>query len=172
MMLQKIATFSINYQSPEDGQSYSGSFTVKKLSVMDVSRIRQRVAQLNGGMHHDLDDDGNATGKGVDWSTEQMNAMIAHLDVAVKTAPPWWNLEEVSDFGLLKAVYDEVQKFEETFRNRGRPNAGSAVGGAGGANATGLGGVGAEGSGAVASAPVSSGRVAEVVGAQVPVALD
>ena len=171
-MLQKTHTFSIDYTSPEDGQRYMGAFTCRKLSIMDLSKMRMRTAQMNGGMHCVRDDNGNPTGHGVDEHTEFFNGMLAQLEVSIVTAPPWWNMETISDTDLVRKVYQEVEKFEQTFRDRGRASANGAVVGQGGAGSAGHGAAGAAGGGAVASAANAGGRVEAVVGAQVLAALE
>jgi hypothetical protein len=169
-MLQRIHTFSVDYLSADDGSRYTGSFTVRRLSIMDLSKLRQRVAQLNGGYHYVTDDEGNDTGQGIDWGTEQMNTMLAHLEIAVQTCPPWWKLDELADVGLMRAVYDEVQKWEDTFRGRGRANAAPSLGGE--AGAAGPGAVGAVGGGAGHPQASVGGRATALVGAEVSAALD
>ena len=175
-MIQRTHTFSIDYTSPEDGQRYAGSFTVKKLSIMDLSKMRMRTAQLSGGMHcvtvEDADGNDVATGQGIDSNTEFFNSMLAQLETSIVTAPPWWKLEDLSDVELVRSVYREVEKFEQTFRNRGRAGADGALLGSGGVSATGHGASGAEGSGAGASSANAGGRAQAVVGAQVLAALE
>lgn len=171
-MLQKTHTFSIDYTSPEDGQRYAGAFTCRKLSIMDLSKMRMRTAQLNGGMHCVRDDNGDPTGQGVDEHTEYFNSMLSQLEVSVVTAPQWWDLGTISDADLVRKVYEEVEKFEQTFRNRGRAVAPNAVVGAGGEGTPGHGATGAAGGGASGAPAYAGGRVEAVVGAQVLAALE
>lgn len=171
-MIQRTHTFPIDYTSNEDGERYSGSFTVKKLSIMDLSRMRMRTAQLSGGMHCVTDDNGNATGQGIDSNTEFFNSMLSQLEVSIVIAPPWWKFDDMSDVELVRQVYKEVEKFEQTFRNRGRAGANGAVVGAGGGGAGGHGAGGAEGGGTGLAQANAGGRAQAVVGAQVLAALE
>ena len=171
-MLQKTHTFSIDYTSPEAGQRYAGAFTCRKLSIMDLSKMRMRTAQMNGGMHCVRDDDGNPTGHGVDEHTEYFNSMLAQLEVSLVTYPQWWDLGTISDADLVRRVYQEVEKFEQTFRNRGRAGANGTVVGSGGEVAPGHGAGGAAGGGTVPATSDAGGRVTQVVGAQVLAALE
>lgn len=107
-------TFSIDYNSEQDGIRYKGSFTIKKLSIRDLAALGVRKAQLNGGMHFT-----EATpGRGVDEQTDDFNNMIAHLEISIKDAPSWWNLDQITDVELLGIVFKEVIGFEQSFLAR------------------------------------------------------
>lgn len=107
-------TFHIDYNSAQDGMRYKGDFTIKKLSIRDLSALGVRKAQLNGGMHFDPAN----PGRGVSEDTDDLNNTIAHLELSVASAPPWWDLEKVTDVGLLGAVFKEVFAFEQSFLAR------------------------------------------------------
>ncbi len=105
-------TFHINYLSEVEEQRYEGVFTVRKLNVRDVGSLGVRKAQLNGGLHYDED----KPGYGVDAQTDNFNGVIAHLEIAVTSAPKWWKLDEIYDVALIYKVYKEVTSFENSFR--------------------------------------------------------
>lgn len=107
-------TFSVDYNSEQDGTRYKGSFTIKKLSIRDLAALGVRKAQLNGGMHFN---DSNP-GRGVDEQTDDFNNMIAHLELSIKDAPAWWNLDQITDVELLGVVFKEVIGFEQSFLSR------------------------------------------------------
>lgn len=112
-------TFSIDYTSPVDDRRYIGKFTTKKLTISDVATLGVRKAQLNGGMHHDA----SSPGMGVDAATDNLNSMIAHLDVCLEEVPEWWNLADITDADLLALVFEEVVKHESSFhRSAGERN--------------------------------------------------
>lgn len=111
-----LHTFQIDYASELDDRRYFGTFTTKKLSISDVAALGVRKAQLNGGFHHDPE----KPGAGVDSNTDNFNAMIAHLDIALVQTPPWWDLEEITDGELIARVFEEVVKHENTFLGRKR----------------------------------------------------
>jgi len=103
-------SFSIDYFSEADDRRYMGTFTVKKLTIGDLSRLGQRKAQLCGGLSYDPE-----SGKGVDAATAMLNEMIAHCEISLITRPEWFNSDEITDVGLLNAVYEEVAAFESNF---------------------------------------------------------
>ena len=113
---QLTKTFNIDYVSLIDDVRYQGAFTTKKRSIADISALGVRKAQLNGGLHNDP----STPGRGVDPDTDDLNSMIAHLDICLIQYPKWWNLNEIADVGLLRAVYEEVAEFETSFLNRTR----------------------------------------------------
>ncbi len=106
-----LKTFEVDYHSEVDGRRYRGKFMSKKMSIRDLAALGVRKSQLNGGMHYDLAHPGH----GVDEQTDEFNNMIAHLEIALKEVPTWWNLDEITDIGLIGRVYKEVISFENTF---------------------------------------------------------
>lgn len=107
-------TFSIDYNSAQDGMRYKGTFTIKKLSIRDIAALGVRKAQLNGGMYYNE----SVPGRGVDEQTDDFNNMIAHLELSIKDAPAWWNLDQITDVELLGLVFKEVIGFENSFLRR------------------------------------------------------
>jgi hypothetical protein len=59
--------------------------------------------------------DEDKPGFGVDSSTDDLNAMVAHLELAIVNAPTWWKLEEITDLNLISKVFSEVSSFETSF---------------------------------------------------------
>jgi hypothetical protein len=115
-------TFAVDYMSEQDRMRYKGNFTIKKLSIRDLAALGVRKAQLNGGMHYD----DSHPGRGVDEQTDDFNNMIAHLELSIKEAPEWWNLDNVTDVDLMGHVFKEVIAFEQSFLAR---KAGAAIAG-------------------------------------------
>ncbi len=114
-----LKTFNIDYTSDVDDVRYQGSFTTKKLSIADTSAVGVRKSQLNGGMYHHPD----RPGMGVDEDVDNINAMIAHMQISLVTTPKWWDINTLPDMGLLSEVYKEVAAFENSFHNRRKPTA-------------------------------------------------
>jgi len=102
----------------EDGVAQPGTFTAKRLSVMERSKLATRRSQLSGGMYCVRDDDGKPTGQGIDPQTDYINTMIAHLEISLIQKPIWFKFEELTDMGLVGEVYDKVIDFEMTFFRR------------------------------------------------------
>ena len=109
-----IKVFHVEFQSELDDTTYQGTFTCKKLSISDRSRMGVVKAQLSGGLHYDP----AKPGYGIDATTDDFNAVLAHLTVAITDAPDWWNLDEMSDVGIIYEVYKEVAEHEASFRKR------------------------------------------------------
>jgi hypothetical protein len=107
-------TFSVDYNSEQDGMRYKGQFTIQKLGIRALAALGVRKAQLNGGMHHDESN----PGRGVDEQTDDFNNMIAHFELSVKEAPEWWDLDKITDVELLGIVFKEVLEFEQSFLSR------------------------------------------------------
>jgi len=113
--MKKQHIFEINYRSEVDDTTYSGTFTAKKLSVRDQSKLNVRKAQLNGGLYHMPDN----PGCGIDEYTDEFNQILAHLEVAIINAPQWWDLDQIGDSGVIVEVFKEVATFENSFLTRG-----------------------------------------------------
>lgn len=111
-----IKVIHIKYHSDIDDMLYEGDFTIKKLSILDSAALGVRKAQLNGGMHHNPE----KPGYGIDEDTDSFNAMIAHLQISITNAPKWWNMETISDVGLITEIYRGVIEFENSFHHRRR----------------------------------------------------
>ena len=110
-----LHTFSVDVLASNQ-QRYEGQFTTKKLSIRDLTSVGVRKVQLNGGMHFSA----TAPGQGIDEGTDDLNSMIAHLEVALTSYPRWWNLDEITDMTVLGSVYREVISFENSFLRRGQ----------------------------------------------------
>jgi len=153
--INTMHTWNFHFKSEIDGRTYEGQFTCKKLSIMEISRLGVRKVQLNGGFHYNED----RPGYGVEPHIDNMNSMLAHLELAVIQAPVWFNPEVIYDPSLLRAIYGEVAKFENSFfrsqRSVPEPGQGSPDDRSGESQESG-----------------SAGRVAEVGGSQVQPSLD
>lgn len=117
-----LHTFSVDV--PSERRRYAGTFTTKKLSIRDLSQVGVRKVQLNGGMHYDS----TKPGQGIDAATDELNSMVAHMELALTAAPDWWNLDDITDPAVLTAVYSEVISFENTFLGRGKASGGAGSG--------------------------------------------
>jgi hypothetical protein len=109
--IARTKQFYISHKSNIDGQLYEGQFTTKKLSVRDLARIGVRKTQLNGGFYYDA----NTPGQGIDPQTDYVNAMVAHMELALSQAPLWFNLDTIIDTELLGVVFTQVMEFENSF---------------------------------------------------------
>lgn len=108
--MQLTKSFSINFYSKILKETFSGTFTTKKLTVGDLSKIGLIKAQLSGGYVYD-----EVQGRGVDATTNLLNEMVAHCQVSLIQTPDWFNPSDVSDLELLRVVYEEVASFEANF---------------------------------------------------------
>lgn len=103
--------FFFRFQSSLDGKVYEGQFTSKKLSIRDITMLGVRKVQLNGGFHYDE----NRPGQGIEEHIDQLNAMIAHLEIALIQWPAWFNLDLIYDPELLTRLYAKIMEFENSF---------------------------------------------------------
>ncbi len=128
-------TIHVRYESEDDDCTYEGPFKITKLSINGFNKQQIRKMHLNGGYHHDADNPGAGISKGLDL----FNDMLAHLEVAVLEAPDWWDLDNITDVGLINAVHKEVIVFENSFPGKGRraENGGGEVTGSGEASSSG-----------------------------------
>lgn len=112
---QKITkVFHIDYTSEIDDARYQGAFTTKKLSIQTRAKMGVVKAQLSGGMHYDSE----RPGYGIDSTTDDFNAILAHITVALTDTPNWWNLDDIGDLNIIYEVYKEVAEHENSFRKR------------------------------------------------------
>lgn len=90
----------------DDGHLYTGDLTVKRLTLDDIRRSSIRKAELNGGMPVES----------IDVAMRNINAMLAHLEVAVIKSPEWWKPADFYSADPLAEVYEGVMAFERSFR--------------------------------------------------------
>ncbi len=109
-----LHTFNVDVLT--DRRRYTGAFTTKKLSIRDLTQLGVRKVQLNGGLHYDHLN----PGKGVDHATDELNSMVAHMELALTSIPDWWDLDNITDMSVLTTVYSEVISFENSFLGRGQ----------------------------------------------------
>jgi hypothetical protein len=98
--------FHVTWEDPETRQTYGGDFTVRRMTIGDMRRIGIRKAEMNGGQSTEA----------LDKSIGYVNAMLAHLEVALVKRPEWWKPDNFYSADLIAQVYEEVMKFEDSFR--------------------------------------------------------
>lgn len=165
-MLKRQNTFSFDEFSKEENKQYTGKFTARIATFGDKTKINVRRSQLLGGMYCVRDDDGVATGRGVDEETEWTAYMRAYLEQVIVQSPEWFKFDDpengIVDHDIILHVFKEVMRLERVFRGRG-----DAAEGTGGPAQ------GGEGAGAKEHPATNAGSLPkEVVGSQVPAALD
>lgn len=114
--LKNVKSVHIKHESEVDNVLYEGEFTIKRLSISDFNKQQIRKLQLNGGYHYDSSNPGVGVSRDVDF----FNDVISHLEIAIIKAPKWWDLDEMTDVGVVYAVHEEVIAFENSFLNRGK----------------------------------------------------
>lgn len=102
-VLQNTKTVYFEKKS-DDGKTYSGDFTFKRLTIADVGRVGAEIARLNGG-------------NPVDQTTEFINTMLAHFKFGIVSAPEWWNPNELYDLGIVREVFEAQMAHETSFRS-------------------------------------------------------
>jgi len=111
--MKRTKTFHIDYHSKMEEKSYVGTFTVKKLTIGDLSQLGLIKAKLADGFSYN-----ESTGRGIDDTTNAINEMLAHFEIALIQKPEWFEPDDLVDVGLLREVYGEVASFEADFLNR------------------------------------------------------
>jgi hypothetical protein len=106
----------IEYTDPDSGMIYGGEFTIKRLNIGDLRKAAINRTQLNGGVKEEL----------LDENVKFMNMMMSHLSVAIVKAPDWWKPEEFYNGRVIFEVYEEVARFEDSFRSAVRSGAPAA----------------------------------------------
>lgn len=97
-------SFRVDYRDPFTGETFSGTFTVKRPTLGDLTQYGIFKSQLSGGE------------PSVDRSIAWMNEMIAFTRVALTKVPDWWDPMNSYDEDLLTKVYDHVRAFQDSFR--------------------------------------------------------
>ena len=104
-------TFRVEYTNSK-GDTFSGIFTNKILTVGEQRKVNLLLARLNDGLPADsIPEDQYIT-----------NKVMAHLSFSIKEAtqlsPSKWfeNVDGLIDSGPMYAVYQEVASHEATFR--------------------------------------------------------
>jgi hypothetical protein len=108
-------TFMLDLKG-SDGANYRGKFTTHRLNLGEISQVGIRKIQLNGGYFTVYDNEGNATGKGMDPATDSLNEMWSQCEVALIQQPDWFTRDDLKDPSILGKVFKEVRDFEDTFR--------------------------------------------------------
>ena len=99
--------FYLEARSIVDNKMYAGDFTVTKVSIGGIGRIGVLRAQLNSGLF-------------VDITTDNLHYMISHCQVSCTRYPDWFkDPSKLNDIYILEKVFEEVRKFEESFRKVG-----------------------------------------------------
>jgi hypothetical protein len=120
-MLPRTKTFHIDYHSAMEEKHYRGTFTVRKLTIGDLSKLGLIKAKMADGLSYN-----ESTGMGIDDTTNAINEMLAHFELALIQKPEWFVPEDMIDLGILREVYSEVASFEADFLNRSIQGEGSS----------------------------------------------
>lgn len=139
-MLKKLNTFTIDYESEIEQKHFEGKFTARIASMMDKSKIAVRRSQLCGGMHCVRDENAVPTGRGIDEDAEIMAHMLAWLEITLVQKPGWFKFEgedPIIDETLTMKIFEEVMKYENSFRGRNRVPAEGTEGSVQGSEGTG-----------------------------------
>ena len=111
--MKRTKTFHIDYYSEMEEKNYIGTFTVRKLTIGDLSQLGLLKAKMADGFSYNEN-----SGRGIDDTTNAINEMIAHFEIALIQKPDWFDPQDLIDIGLLREVYTEVASFEADFLNR------------------------------------------------------
>lgn len=98
--------FYLEMKDPDSDRMLTGTFMARRLNVAQIRQLALIKAELNGG---------HAEGV-LDRSVALLNHMLAHLRVALVSAPDWWKPDEFWSGDVITHVFDEVMSFEDRFR--------------------------------------------------------
>jgi hypothetical protein len=97
-------SFIVEDQDPVTGKKQVGTFTVKRITIGDLSTYGMLKARMAGGQVN------------LDPVPAWINEQIALCQVALTETPKWWNPAELFDDELLNEVYNHVRQFQDSFR--------------------------------------------------------
>ncbi len=98
-------TFFVEWTNPDDGKTYSGQFTAKRLNLRDMNDL----AKIK--IHR--------TGEAWLGATMDMLAeMHAYCTVALVEAPDWWKPDSFYTEEPLTKVWKHIRTWDENFRKR------------------------------------------------------
>jgi hypothetical protein len=100
---KNLKTVYIERKNPDDGKTYSGDFTIRRMPIAVQGQVGAEISRLNGGLQ-------------VDSTTEFINTMLAHFKYAITKAPEWWNPQESFDVKLLREVFEAIMAHEQSFQ--------------------------------------------------------
>lgn len=98
-----VADIDLTHIDPE----YIGKFKFHHPTVLERMQIGVLKSQLLQGME----------GR-VDVLTDNIAHMSATLEVVIDSAPDWFNVNNIYDYEVLDAVYEEYIKWYNSFRTR------------------------------------------------------
>ena len=100
----------VEYTDPETELLYAGDFTIKRLTLGELRQAAIRRAQLNGGIPEEA----------IEENIRFLNAVLSKLEFNIVSSPEWWNPDAFFSGRVIFDLYDEVTKFEDSFRRPAR----------------------------------------------------
>ena len=101
-------TYTFEAEITVNGKKETGSFTAKYLGIAARLRIGTIRAKLLDG----------APSQSLDTLTDDIAYMIAYLQVSLIKFPKWWDYDVLEEYSDLRKVYNEVYKFNQSFRGQ------------------------------------------------------
>lgn len=100
--------FQIDVKGEISGKQFSGDFKYRIPNLKAKALADKKRAELNAGLDAMLDS-----------SVLQLHFMIAYLRFSIAEAPTWWKENDwgynLHDYNVVKAVFDVVQNYEESY---------------------------------------------------------
>lgn len=103
----KVVDIDLTHIDPE----YIGKFKFHHPTVIERMQIGVIKSQLLQGLE----------GR-VDVITDNIAHMTATLEVVTDSSPEWFNVNNIYDYEVLDAVYEEYIKFYNSFRKPAKPS--------------------------------------------------
>lgn len=101
--LQLQKTVNLTWTNPDTGITYAGDFTMKRMTLLEISQMGADISRRTGGLN-------------VDEITETIATMMAQLRFSLVAWPEWFSLDQLYHMDLLTLVFREVREFLDTFR--------------------------------------------------------
>jgi len=103
--LSNSHTFTINMKVGS-GETYEGTFTIRRPTVGERIRISVLEAQELGGLQN------------VDIFGSNLAHMVATFIVLIDKSPVWWKPRDLRDVEVLREVYQKYVEFLDKFETK------------------------------------------------------
>lgn len=106
-VLKNQHAFHFEYHSKLDKKVFSGTITIKRLNLGELARAETEIARRNAGL---------PAGEGVSVFNERMVTVTSRIVDGPDWAKQLEFSDDVHDPVLVQRLWEEVQKFEGSFR--------------------------------------------------------
>ena len=105
--LKNSHAFHFEYHSKLDKRVFAGNITIKRLNLGELARVETEIARRNAGLQ---------PGDGIAVFNERMLLVVSRVVEGPEWAKQIDTSDDVHDPLLVQRLWEEVQKFEDSFR--------------------------------------------------------